>query len=269
MRRLDTTWKSWKTMLDHAIPDTRFVCIIGAQRSGSTWLHHMLDSHPDIHMARPVRPEPKFFMKEPVGEDARERYLQQYFSTARAGMVLGEKSASYIETPQAAARILSFFPKAKAIATLRHPVIRAISNYHFTAEHGLEPRTLREVFLDELPAPPFTQEISVNPFTYLERSDYLSHLEPWMDAFGDDLQVVVLEELMQEPALLQELYAWIGVERAFMPAELNAPLNMSEVEEHGKNDAEVIRKLSQYCAPLIEALEDRLGRKIPSWHDPL
>lgn len=246
-------------------PDPEFVCIIGAQRSGSTWLHHMLDSHPNIHMARPVRPEPKFFLHEPQGEDARERYLQKYFSTAPAGMVLGEKSASYIEVPQAASRILSFFPKAKAIAILRHPVIRAISNYHFTEEHGLEPRTLREVFLDELPAPPFTQDISVNPYTYLERSNYLAHLEPWMDAFGDDLHVVVLEEILQDQKVLHELYGWIGVEPNFTPTDLGSPLNTSEVEEHGKHDVEVIRKLSASCAPFIEALEDRLGRRIPSW----
>ena len=36
--------------------------IVGAQRSGTTYLYGLLDEHPEIEMAKPVRPEPKFFL---------------------------------------------------------------------------------------------------------------------------------------------------------------------------------------------------------------
>ena len=34
----------------------------GAPRSGTTWLTAALDRHPDIWVAKPLRPEPKFFL---------------------------------------------------------------------------------------------------------------------------------------------------------------------------------------------------------------
>ena len=34
----------------------------GAPRSGTTWLYWLLDRHPAVHMARPLAPEPKFFL---------------------------------------------------------------------------------------------------------------------------------------------------------------------------------------------------------------
>ena len=37
--------------------------IVGAQRSGSTYLYNLLDGHPDVCMAKHVRPEPKYFLK--------------------------------------------------------------------------------------------------------------------------------------------------------------------------------------------------------------
>jgi hypothetical protein len=36
--------------------------IPGAQRSGTTLLWRLLDQHPEIQMARPLRPEPKYFL---------------------------------------------------------------------------------------------------------------------------------------------------------------------------------------------------------------
>jgi hypothetical protein len=36
--------------------------IVGAQRSGTTYLYHLLSEHPSINMATPVWPEPKFFL---------------------------------------------------------------------------------------------------------------------------------------------------------------------------------------------------------------
>ena len=35
--------------------------IAGAPRCGTTWLSHLLDRHPDVQMAKPEVPEPKFF----------------------------------------------------------------------------------------------------------------------------------------------------------------------------------------------------------------
>src|SRR5699024_6997393 len=64
--------------------------IVGAQRSGTTWLYKMLDQHPEVAMAKPMRPEPKYFLRD----DATTRPLAQYEKTyyeKRAGRACGEK----------------------------------------------------------------------------------------------------------------------------------------------------------------------------------
>ena len=43
---------------------TRHLLVIGAQRCGTTYLHDLLDAHPEIAMARPARPEPKVFLAD-------------------------------------------------------------------------------------------------------------------------------------------------------------------------------------------------------------
>ena len=58
---------------------TEHFFIIGAQRSGTTYLYHLLDEHPEICMARPLRPEPKFFLKNELYARGLEYYETCYF----------------------------------------------------------------------------------------------------------------------------------------------------------------------------------------------
>ena len=110
--------------------EQKHLIIIGAQRSGSTFLHALLDKHVDIYMARPVNPEPKYFLRE-------NSNLNEYRNTVFAGapkskLYLGEKSTSYYEKPEVAGRIKSMIPDAKLVVVLRNPVNRAISNFTFS-----------------------------------------------------------------------------------------------------------------------------------------
>ena len=43
--------------------------IVGVQRCGTTYLYHLLNDHPEIVMASPVRPEPKVFLHDRVTGD--------------------------------------------------------------------------------------------------------------------------------------------------------------------------------------------------------
>jgi hypothetical protein len=247
----------------------RFVAIIGAQRSGTTWLYRMLDAHPAITMAGPVRPEPKSFLDTDAIANGRDHYLARFFSGVPEGQLLGEKGTSYIEHPVVADRIRAYFPQAKAIAIVRDPVQRALSNYHFTKQHGLETRSLREVFLDEVPRPTLDRRISVSPFDYLERGHYAEHLAPWRKVFGEDLKVLVFEELVGHAEALHDLYAWLGVEATFTPPDTTEAVNARE-DQGPDPDADAVReRLARYFAPHIRALEAELGRRIDPWHDPI
>ena len=54
--------------------------IAGAQRSATSWLAGVLDRHPDIAMARPMRPEPKYFLR--AGPDDAMAYRAEFFAGA-------------------------------------------------------------------------------------------------------------------------------------------------------------------------------------------
>ena len=90
-------------------------------------------------MAKPVKPEPKYFMDPANACSAYDAYLKKYFSEAGDAFWLGEKSTSYIENENAALAIRQTVPDATILVMLRNPLERAISHYRFTKDYGLEP----------------------------------------------------------------------------------------------------------------------------------
>ncbi len=97
-------------------------------------------------MARPARPEPKVFRSDEVSARGREWYRETYFGHARSEAVLGEKSTSYLEDPTAPAR-RGGARRTFVVVLLRDPVQRAVSNWRFSTDNGLETRAL-EVALE-------------------------------------------------------------------------------------------------------------------------
>src|SRR3954470_19502534 len=142
--------------------------IVGAQRSGTTYLYGLLDEHPEIEMAKPLRPEPKFFLdydRYSLGLDA---YDAQLFPDAGAH-VRGEKSTSYIESEVAARRIAAMLPNAVVVVAGRDPVRRALSNLRFSIQNGIETLepddALRWAAAGDRPWD--RERFSVSPFDYL------------------------------------------------------------------------------------------------------
>src|SRR5690606_13316093 len=142
----------------------RQLFIVGAQRCGTTYLYKLLDEHPEVEMAKPARPEPKFFLKD-GSENQRDHYINTYFSNQNT-LLLGEKSTSYIESRRAAERIATCFPDAIIIFLLRNPVSRAISNYWMSVDNELEDQPISVLLDDSMESRP-SQGLSVSPFRYL------------------------------------------------------------------------------------------------------
>lgn len=200
------------------------VFIIGAQRCGTSYLYTLLDEHPDIDMAKPVRPEPKFFMRDDTVGSSMIDYERQYFAHSKAA-VWGEKSTSYIESPDAARRIRDRLPGAKILAVLREPAARAVSNYHFSVDHGVEPLGLWDA-LNRTPAEVDAYDrdrFSVSPWGYVRRGRYASYLEAWR---GFDLHLELFENLVGDPLTITRIYTFLGVER-FDPPSLGKVINAS------------------------------------------
>ena len=121
--------------------------IVGAQRAGTSYLYQLLDEHPEIEMAKPAKPEPKFFHVDTLYQHGLEYYKSFYFQEGTSVCIRGEKSTSYMESEKAAYRIAQAFPDGKILFLLRDPIERAISNYWFSVGNGFEQLSMREAFL--------------------------------------------------------------------------------------------------------------------------
>ena len=248
--------------------DRQFI-IVGAQRSGTSYLHTVLDEHPEIEMARPLAPEPKYFLRADFASMNRSDYESCYFGRKAGSVKRGEKSTSYMEFELAARRIAGWYPEAQIIFILRHPAARAVSNYCFSRQNGLEQRPMAQAFAEEEERRDDYdhRKLSASPFAYLKRGHYLDHIRMF-ERYFERRQLILLikEELTGNLGRIRALYRTLGVTDEFSPPSLGSAVNSAE-EAAERPSAEVLGFLQSYFAERIAALEGYLGRPIMVWRD--
>lgn len=112
--------------------------IIGAAKSATTWLQRSLQADPTIYMPNP---ELHYFSREYHRGD--DWYLDQYQPSDETALI-GEKSNSYMEAPDAAERVAKSLPDVRLIVQLRNPVDRAYSDYCMLYRRGEVGRNVEE-----------------------------------------------------------------------------------------------------------------------------
>lgn len=240
--------------------------IVGAQRSGTTYLYELLKEHPEICMSAPMRPEPKYFLKRSLQQVDIENYFSSFFRhCGPEHKVTGEKSTSYYECEESARLLSATFPDAMIIFLLRDPVKRALSNYFFSYNHGLESRSLDDVFVRRKPvSDKIPQNISVDPFNYLGRGVYVEFIKMYQKYFpAKQIKVIVFEEFVNNLQQIQKLYRDLGVESSFVPEKRSLVINASQKEM--AQNTEVVRILSDYYKPFNKKLENLLNRDVCWW----
>jgi hypothetical protein len=242
--------------------------IAGAQRSGTTYLYHLCAEHPQIEMAQPVKPEPKFFMVDSLYERGLGYYQNTYFKGKAGALILGEKSTSYIEVEKAAERISRHFADAKIIFILRNPVERAISNYWFSVKNRFETMPIEEAFLKEEKRRQDydTSKVSVSPYAYLGRGRYIEYIEMYERYFpATQIYVVLHEHLINSDHYLKDFYTFLGVEPTFLPASLHTVINANENKPAQNIDPQLRKYLKDYFADSNARLSKRLGISLAEW----
>jgi hypothetical protein len=236
--------------------------IIGAQRSGTTLLAENLDQHLALSFAKPIRPEPKYLLKNQADLAA---YEAQYFPGVPDEVLRAEKSTSYIEYPRVAEAIRDHFPGARCIAVLRDPVERAISNYWFSVGNGFEKRPPEEALQAGADAAAVAG-VSASPFAYLQRGRYLGYLQAYADILGKDrLLVLQTEQLIRGGESWHQVYDFLGLERREAPA---APERANSVPRERPVDAATLERLAAYFAPHNAELARHYPIDLTLWHRP-
>ena len=246
----------------------KHLIIVGAQRSGSTYLYHVLNNHPQVVMAQPVRPEPKFFLNDQLVARGKTYYERTYFRAwGEETRYFGEKSTSYIESVEAAQRIHHFYPDVRILMILRDSVMRAYSNYRFSVANQLEQLTFKEALEAEperIKKAKFST--SVNPYAYRTRGHYIDYVEAYLNIFNaSQLEILIFEEFVGKLASVQALYRWLGIEDSFVPESLGQVFNPTVIEKEEHN--EVFKDLALGYQDSIGRLEGYLGRRIDVWRD--
>jgi hypothetical protein len=186
----------------------------GAPRSGTTWLYHLLDRHPEVYMARPVVPEPKFFLVDELYCRGLDEYSKTWFADVPPGRKAGEKSTNYLESPVAAERIHRDLPDVRLVFILRNPVDRAYSNYLWTKRNGLETEDFETALRLEAAreaSTPGTLRYA-RPHAYFSRGLYAELLQPFLDRFGDRVLCLRFEDVPDDPAWVAvRLHQFLGI----------------------------------------------------------
>ncbi|NOX62634.1 MAG: sulfotransferase [Chloroflexi bacterium] len=189
--------------------------IAGAPRSGTTYLYDLCAAHPEIYMARPRSPEPKFFLVDEEYAKGLSYYSEKWFAEAKGFGAIGEKSTNYLEDPRVAERIHRDLPHVRLVFILRNPVERAFSNYLWSRKNGIETLSFEEALLREP-----EREVSyeprfryARPFSYMSRGMYARLLEPYFARFPrSQILILLFDDLVAAPeALARTLFQFLGV----------------------------------------------------------
>jgi hypothetical protein len=241
--------------------------VIGAQRCGTTSITTALEHNPQVAVARPRRPEPKVFL-DPAAADDVDGYLRRFYAHAGPAVRLRlEKSTSYLEHEVACAGITRAFPDAHVVVVLRDPVDRAVSQYGFSVDQGVETLAVDEALTPEAERRPWdTTAISVSPYRYLSRGRYVDDLRRWFVAVDRDrLHVVVLEDLLADPERFDDLERGLGLDpgSGFGPDERH---NAGEGDVTLDDDTRT--RLAAWYADANADLAELLGRPLDRWTRP-
>lgn len=238
----------------------------GAPRAGTTWLREVLDHHPDIYMAKPSRPEPKFFLIDDLYQKGLSFYANTWFAGAPRKSVKGEKSTNYLESAVAAERIATDLPHVKLIFILREPAERAYSNFLWSAANGLEQEdfctAIKLESLREEYCPP--EQAASRPHAYVGRGMYADLLEPYFSRFGPkQILCVRFEDLTTTPYnLVARIHRFLRVIERPEAGAAVPPLNSTE--DTPTLPPEVI-KLKDYFREANNRLQKLLGPDFEVW----
>ena len=183
---------------------------IGPDKAGSTWLHEVLRTHPQVFLT----PAKGLYFFDRYPERGREWYLSQFAGAGPHHLVRGEICQDYLAHPEAASRMAGFFDEGpmRLMVTLRDPAERAFSSYQHMLRSGWRAGTFSEA-LERYPE-------------LLEHGRYGTQLERFRSRFGKKaLHLAVFDDLEADPqAFLDAVCSWLGIERLVLDPAAHEPV---------------------------------------------
>jgi hypothetical protein len=211
---------------------------IGASKSGTTWLGHMLEGHPQLCMSVPK--EVHFFndrltYRNTIMEKNYAKGLGWYkmhFNHCVPGKLMGEITPRYSTDTVVPGRIKEHNKDIKILYCLRNPVDRIESHYNFAKYFvGKEDRS-------------FDQALREEP-EFIDMSLYYKNLSMYLEHFSrDQICIIWFEDIKERPEqILSEVYTFLGVDSTYRPPAMHEKSNPGRVSKIPKLQ-NVIRKMN-------------------------
>ena len=176
---------------------------IGPDKAGSSWLHTMLDHHPQVY----VTEAKDLYFFDRFYHRGKDWYARQFGGALEHHRYIGEVCPDYLACPKAPARMQEVIPRARLVVTLRDPASRAFSSYLYMRKHGEGPATFREA-LRSFP-------------DLLEHGRYGTQLARYAAHFPkDQIFVGLFDDLRDDPqTFIDGLTDWLGIGRLTLSDE--------------------------------------------------
>ncbi len=179
--------------------------VIGAEKSGTTWLYHNLYQHPDIYL--PLTKETHFFNVKNSNLEAVDNFqlgwdwYASFFKDWSGEKAIGEVTPMYLCDEKAPARIHAALPEVKIIYLLRNPIERAYSHYWM----ALRKNHLQGSFADMIAQ----KEVRV-----IQRGNYHQQLQKYYDLFpAENILGFEFEAFFSDKAAnMRRIAEFIGVD---------------------------------------------------------
>lgn len=246
--------------------------VVGAAKSGTTSLYHMLAAHPSLFFP-PGEKEPFFFCfgnQKPKKLDSRiaervtwkeQSYFSLYSKAAEDAIAMDASTAYLYRHEEVIQHMKRYYgnqlSSVKIIILLRNPVERAWSHYLYLIRNGHETLDFEEAIKPECIA---RRTPGRWGFDYLGYGAYGAQVRAFVDCFPHTL-IRFTEDLNDHNHLLSDVHQFLGV--AHYPQEKGKKTNPSGVPKnrflvnHMRNNKWLKKAVNQ----LPENLKHRLLEK--------
>ena len=186
--------------------------IPGAAKSGTTSLHELLNTHPDISMSK--EKEPVYWNNKLFNEFENleiSRYLNLFEQDVK---IKGESTTSYMYYDNFIKNVKdNFHQPPKFIFILRNPIDRFISHYNWLKGLGKEKRRIDKIIEEERCLD--FKEYNDYPKQYYQFGLYYKWISRFIENFGkENIKIVTFEKLISERLnILNSCYEFLGVSK--------------------------------------------------------
>jgi hypothetical protein len=250
--------------------------VVGAQRSGTTYLYDLLRRHPYFNPA--ARKEIHFFDSAKNLANGVGWYMSQFpRPEVKNGkkQITGEATPYYLCHPLAPRRAARIVPGAKLVVMLRNPVDRAYSGHVHHRRRGEESLSFEEAIEaeanDELAAPGKAEALLLGEayekrvrryHSHLARGIYVKQLKEWQKYFSEDqILVIKSEDFFTDPAAVMfDVQRFVGLPDRHLDAGVVKNRNLGKYKK--KMNPRTRERLDAYFAPYNKELYKHLGRDL-------